>query len=446
MAKEFGIMTSALALVCAAACSHVGNTSGGLIPSGPSSAQSAQPVAGLAAGVKGEGKVQRISHVFVIVQENRSVDNLFNGFPGADTVQYGMSNGRRIKLRAESFVTDDHSHILAAFLKDSGCTVGRDKCPMDGFDSFNGEKGTAYAYVDPSYTKPYFAMAEQYAFGDEMFPSNIDASFVSHQYLVAAQAQSAVNFTKPKAACASGVTPRVETITDERTIGRSESACFGYRTIVDELAAQSLPWRYYMAPRGNASTWWNPFDWIPHDAQAPGGKIVDVPAQFISDIGGEKPYDAAVTWITPTSGNSDHAGLTKNTGPNWVASVVNAIGTSKYWDSSVIFVTWDDWGGWYDHVAPPFKDYDGLGIRVPVIMISPYTKKGLVTHRQYEQASILKFIEDRFGLSSLGAADERAADPVNDVMSNGSSTPRPFQVIPAGPYSPTDSNPPDDDR
>ena len=209
-------------------------------------------------------------------------------------------------------------------------------------------------------------MAEQYAFGDDMFPSNIDASFVSHQYLVAAQAEHAVNFTKDKAVCRLGVVPHVSTVTDERAIGPSEDACFGYHTIVDELAAHSLPWRYYMAPRAGGFSWWNPFEWIPHDANAPDGQIVAGPSQFIDDIKSRtKPYDAAVTWVTPTAANSDHAGVTKNTGPNWVASVVNAIGTSKYWDSSVIFITWDDWGGWYDHVSPPFKDYDGLGIRVP---------------------------------------------------------------------------------
>ena len=413
------------------------------MPTAVESAQSFSDVLGEKAVGSG---VTRISHVFVIVQENRTVDNLFNGLPGADTVRFGMFKGRRVDLQPQSFVTRDHSHVLGAFVKDAGCTTGRDTCPMDGFDAPGNGKASAYAYVDPSYTKPYFAMAQQYAFGDRMFPSNVDASFVSHQYLIAGQANRAVNFTKPKASCRFGVVPRVDTITDERTIGPAEDACFDYRTIVDELAAHSLSWRYYVAPRGAGFSWWDPFDWIPHDASAPGGRIVADPTQFIGDIKSAKPYDAAVTWITPTSANSDHAGVTKNTGPNWVASVVNAIGGSKYWDSSVIFVTWDDWGGWYDHVSPPFKDYDGLGIRVPFIVISPYTKKGLVTHREYEQASILKFIENRFGLSALGAADARAADPAVDVMSNGNAPPRAFQTIPAGPYSPPDANPPDDDQ
>jgi phospholipase C len=190
-----------------------------------------------------------------------------------------------------------------------------------------------------------------------------------------------------------------------------------------------------MAPTPSGSVWWNPFNWVPHDANGLGGQIISNPSNFINDIGNPStPYDAAVTWITPTADNSDHAGLTKNTSPNWVAAVVNAIGTSKYWDSSVIFLTWDDWGGWYDHVSPPYKDYDGLGIRVPFIIISPYTKQGLVTHRLYEQASILKYIENRFGLATLSAADVRAADPEPDVMSNSGATPRPFVKIVSGSY------------
>jgi phospholipase C len=120
--------------------------------------------------------------------------------------------------------------------------------------------------------------------------------------------------------------------------------------------------------------------------------------------------------------------------------------SSPYWKNSVIFITWDDWGGWYDHVSPPFMDYDGLGNRVPFIIISPYTKAKLVTHTLYEQASILKYIEDLYGLHSLSAADARANDPEPDVMSNGGGTPRPFATISAAPVpSPDDPGDPDNE-
>ena len=109
-------------------------------------------------------------------------------------------------------------------------------------------------------------------------------------------------------------------------------------------------------------------------------------------------------------------GMEAGGGPAWVASVVNAIGESPYWRSTAIFIMWDDWGGWFDPVAPVYEDYDGLGFRVPLIIVSPYAKKGYVTHVQYETASVLRFIEDNFGLGRLAASDARANDPAGDAF------------------------------
>jgi phospholipase C len=103
-------------------------------------------------------------------------------------------------------------------------------------------------------------------------------------------------------------------------------------------------------------------------------------------------------------------------GPAWVASLVNAVGSSAYWKSTAIFVMWDDWGGYFDPMQPVPKDYDGLGFRVPLVMISPYAKRGYVTHVQYETSSVLRFIEDTFGLPPLAASDARANDPAKDAF------------------------------
>ena len=117
-----------------------------------------------------------------------------------------------------------------------------------------------------------------------------------------------------------------------------------------------------------------------------------------------------------------------------MASVVNAIGQSTYWQTTAIIVVWDDWGGFYDHVPPPFQDhYGGLGFRVPMIVVSPYALGGgspnYVSHTQYEFGSILKFIEGTFGLGSLGTSDERATSIVDCF--NFAQQPRPFTVIPS---------------
>ena len=92
------------------------------------------------------------------------------------------------------------------------------------------------------------------------------------------------------------------------------------------------------------------------------------------------------------------------------------MGKSQFWDSTAIFVQWDDWGGYYDHVAPPFVDYDGLGFRVPLLVISPYAKKDYVSHTQFETASVLRFAEDLFGLPQMAAADARATSPAGDCF------------------------------
>ena len=106
--------------------------------------------------------------------------------------------------------------------------------------------------------------------------------------------------------------------------------------------------------------------------------VITPQTRFFNDVSnGTLP---AVSRITPTCVNSDHAGCGSNTGPDWVASLVNAIGESQYWDSTVIFVFWDDYGGWYDHVPPKLVDYDGLGIRVPLLVVSAYARKGYVSH------------------------------------------------------------------
>jgi phospholipase C len=111
-----------------------------------------------------------------------------------------------------------------------------------------------------------------------------------------------------------------------------------------------------------------------------------------------------------------------------VASVVNAVGESKFWDSTAIFVQWDDWGGLYDPVPPPYKDYDGLGFRVPLIVISPYARQNRVSHVQYETASVLRFVEDVFGLAQLSASDARATSPAADCF-DFSQQPRKYVPI-----------------
>ncbi len=149
---------------------------------------------------------------------------------------------------------------------------------------------------------------------------------------------------------------------------------------------------------------------------------------------------ADVSWVTPDWQDSDHTGSGYDSGPSWVASIVNAIGRSPYWNTTAIVVLWDDWGGWYDNVPPPQLDFRGLGIRVPCIIISPYARvakgarSGYVSHTQYEFGSILKFVEEVFSLQPIGSpasgyTDTRAASLLDSF--DFTQAPRRFSPIPA---------------
>ncbi len=134
----------------------------------------------------------------------------------------------------------------------------------------------------------------------------------------------------------------------------------------------------------------------PTFATAASGRLTSRKPKLFTDVL-QKHILANFTWITPKFGTSEHPPASICTGENWTVQQVNAIMESKFWRSTAIFITWDDWGGYYDHVPPPTVDYFGLGIRVPLLIISPYAKKGVV-HTQYEFASVLKFAEETFGL------------------------------------------------
>jgi phospholipase C len=264
-----------------------------------------------------------------------------------------------------------------------------------------------------------------------MFASQLDESFVAHQYIIAAQAKSSVDVPGSYWGCAGGEENAVATITHRRTYGSSQRPCFDYETLGDELSKAGLSWRFYTSRYTSPmSGLWSGYQAIKHIFYSRVWKtnIITPQKRFLTDVHAGKL--ANFTWITPLCRESDHPSCGGGLGPSWVSSVVNAVGKSKFWKSTVIFVQWDDWGGLYDHVPPPYRGYDGLGFRVPLIVISPYAKKNYVSHVQYETASILRFAEDLFGLAQLSAADARATSPAADCF-DFSARPRKFVPIKA---------------
>jgi len=400
------------------------------------------------------GARQYIGHVVILIQENRSFDNLFATYPGADGTRYGMikTGSKDVRVALEPVALDglcDFGHGYKNYVTDY------DGGAMDGFSLEGGSKkcrGLAgkkpYQYVRPSQVRPYWAIAEQYVLADHLFTTQGSGSFTAHQDLIrggttidAMQTEALVDFPTHQPWGCNAPAGTVTSLLIAGSPPKYEShagpfPCLKYATLRDRLDAKSVSWKYYSPPElHGAGALWDAFDAIEAVREGPQWhtNVTREPTAIFRDVsGGTLP---AVSWVVPDDVNSDHPGDASDTGPSWVAGVVNAIGESKYWDSTAVIVVWDDWGGFYDHVKPPFFDrWGGLGFRVPMLIVSPYAregklKRGYISHTQYEFGSILKFVEHIWGLGSLGTTDSRAANIVDCF--DFSQPPRTFKPIAA---------------
>jgi phospholipase C len=372
-----------------------------------------------------QGDARHIEHVVIVIHENRSFDDLFATFPGADGATSGkMSNGKTVKLKKVDFLYPyDLGHSYRAFQRDYN------NGKMNGFDLEGGGKGQGpagkhpYQYVDPAQIKPYWDIAEQYALADHLFQTQGSGSFTAHQDLIAGSTaiddtRSLVDFPSAKPwGCDAPQATRTSIITTALKYHymRGPFPCLDYATLRDLLDKKGVSWKYYSPPvKGSTGSIWNAFDAIRAVRYGSewGTNVTSNNKQIFDDIaGGTLP---AVSWYVPDLADSDHPGTHANTGPASVADMVNTIGESTYWKTTAIIVVWDDWGGFYDHEPPPFRDdAGGLGFRVPMLVVSPYTPRGLISHTQYEFGSILKFVENNWNLGRLGTTDVRAASIVD---------------------------------
>jgi phospholipase C len=263
-----------------------------------------------------------------------------------------------------------------------------------------------YAYLERRLVAPYWAMARQYVLADRMFPTEFGASFTSHIDLIASTTNLRSNLAEvnwPSAApwgCDAPAGTWTWTLDPQRVVKpNGPFPCFvAFRTLADTLDAAGVSWKYYQSDE----ELWSGFDAIRNVREGSDWtrSVIEPETTVLSDAAGGAL--ASVSWVIPNATDSDHPGSHSDTGPSWVAAVVNAIGSSAYWNSTAIVVLWDDWGGWYDDASPPQLDFVGLGIRVPCIIISPYAKTHYITHRQYEFGSVVRFVEEVFGLPALG--------------------------------------------
>jgi phospholipase C len=326
-----------------------------------------------------------IEQAIVVMLENHTFDNLFGSFPGAN----GVVSAPAPDPMSSDFV-HDNAHCRAAM---TGGT-------MEGFPAWGM---VSYSQDD---IPIYWAYATQFGLSDNFFTSAATDSTTNHLYMIAGQS-GGLNVC-PSTALAFGAPPPPNT----SVLSMSPAGTPFYQypvvdipTLPAEMTANGVSWRYYV----NYELWDVP-SFVTGLVGSP--NVIDNPARIITDI--QKGDLAAMSWVCPSYDESDHPPEPTGLAQNYLAQLVNVLMASPYWASSAVFVTWDDYGSYYDHVSPPTVDVMGLGPRVPLIVISPYAKPGYISTVQAEFSSLVKFAEVNWSLPSLGQRD--ALSETSDLM------------------------------
>jgi len=439
------------------------------------------------------GQIPNFQHVIVIVQENRTPDNLFQGLCSAP---YGTSDscsttptGSQYDIKTANWLDKtsstgttqpvtvplanhydlNHSHSAFLAMCDLSATG---ECLMDGAASVTCSETCPtrpqYAYVDNSTgtVNPYLALATQYGWANYMFQTNQGPSFPAHQFIFGGTSAPstgddaagifAAENPFPISGAAGCGSPAGTTIAvigpggENSTIYPRIYPCFEHPTMADLFDSAGVSWRYYTAGPNSIWTAPNAIQHLCVPNASTGGActgsdwnndVILTPSRVLTDI--RSCSLQQVSWVIPTGQNSDHADINNGGGPSWVASIVNAVGTEPkctdgevYWNNTAILITWDDWGGWYDHEAPAFLgfpqgDYQS-GFRVPFLAVSAYTPTGYVDNNRLDFGSILRFIQYNFGIEegSLNFADARAQIDLTEFF-DLTQPPRLFQTISA---------------
>jgi phospholipase C len=401
-------------------------------PNGENSSPRAE-TAGHASGAYAPPQgVEKIQHVIWIIQENHTFDNYFGTYPQADGIPPStclplMPNAQQCVKpfhmpQGQPLLDLDHSWETAHAAYNHGA--------MDGFVWVEGSAYTM-GYYDETDIPNYWRYARRFTLCDRFFSSEMTGSSPNHVFTVAAQSGEINNIES------------LERLEDEL----DEPQGFPFASIVKSLEVQHISWKYYVEtqpkPAGvmevNATilrlafpdprgfTLWNPlpgFKAVRED-ESRMNRLVSLD-EYYEDL--QKGILPQFSWIIPDFQDSEHPPEPLDQGMWHVTKIVNALMQSPYWGNTAIFLTWDDYGGFYDHVPPPEVDGYGYGPRVPMLVISPYAKANYVSHYDYDFTSVLKFVEERWNLPHLTARDDRAND-MRDCF-DFEARPKSAEVIP----------------
>ena len=404
--------------------------------------------------------IHKIKHVIVVMQENRSFDSYFGTFPGA--VGIPMSNGVPTVCvpnpaggctppyhdtadvngggphGVANAIADVNGGKMNGFIKER--STGRRRCRNHNNPACTvGATPDVMGYHTAAEIPNYWTYAQDFVLNDHMFEPVKSWSLPDHLYMVSAW--SAKCKTRSPSSCVNdivgpyGVNQFGRAVNQELTTGKT-SIDLAWTDVTWLLYAHHVSWAYYVQGgtqpdcANNAAVTcpsvlqsyrtpgiWNPlplFGDVQKDHQL--HNIEPLRSYFGAAQAGRLP---AVSWITPSGPNSEHPPASVHQGQAYVTSIVNAAMKSPDWSSTAIFLAWDDWGGFYDHVVPPKVDQNGYGLRVPAIVISPYAKQGYIDHQTLSSDAYLKFIEDDFlGGARLNPKTDGRPDPRPDVREN----------------------------
>jgi phospholipase C len=391
---------------------------------------SPQSIALSGTSIKG-GTIDVIQHIVFIIKENRSFNNYFGTFPGALGATSGpVSDGQTIPLgHTPDRVRDmGHSWLDAITAINGGKMNQFDLVQFGNIDGDYMSMSQMYQSDIPN----YWNYAQTFTLSDGTFSSLKGGSFPNHMYTIGATSDGAIGnpnepghpqYSSWGCDAVAGTTVEVQSTTGADTY---PFPCFSNQTEGDLLDAAGISWKSYAPVEGSSGYAWNTYDSITQIRNSSLWTEHVFPfSQFVTDAqNGNLP---AVSWLVPDTADSDHAPSSVCTGENWVVQQINAVMQGPDWPTTAIFLTWDDFGGFYDPDAPANPDYYGFGPRVPMIIISPYSLADTVVHTEYEFSSVLKFIETRYGLTNLTARDLDAANMTDSF--NFTQKPLPALVL-----------------
>jgi phospholipase C len=382
----------------------------------------------------------KIQHVVVIMQENRSFDSYFGAYPGADGIP--MQDGLPTVCvpdpqtdQCNKPFHDTHDLDYGGPHNDQAATDDIDDGKMDGFikqqregrqgrcktQTFNprcggsieaGEGSNVMGYHDEREIPNYWTYAQQFVLQDHMFEPNASASLPAHLFTVSAWSARCRESGDPMS-CRNALHVAHPPDSSEEAQSDDNLADYAWTDLTYLLYNNNVSWAYYLEqgtqpdcadaserscePEAQDATVpgiWNPlpyFDTVKQDGQL--DNIQDDSNFYDAAKNGTLP---AVSWVVPNGKDSEHPPGLVSDGQAHVTSLINAIMQGPEWESTAIFLTWDDWGGFYDHLQPPKVDENGYGLRVPALVISPYAKQGYIDHQTLSFDAYLKFMEDLF--------------------------------------------------